>query len=217
MLEKSLERLERKIPKRLRFLAQSPSHLGKWLRPDTPFWARSYYRAMTALRAREFEERRRAADSLAARSTERIDPQVGYLLKDLSDLPEIEAALARCDKLRSSPTFREDVGKSKKAAFLGAIEFSPENPEDGPIFEIACHPAILGPIAQYLGTIPVLHRAALSFSPNKTFVGDSQYYHFDVEDYRQIKCFVFLDEVTEDSGPLTVIPASDSWAIRQVS
>ena len=213
MLQTTLEKIEGKLPKRLRYLTGSPRYVGKWLRPDTRFFVESYYRAMCALHPREFEERRRLANSLAAEVAEPIDPDRGYLSQDLGHLPEIQAALARCDALRASPQFMKEVNKSKKSKFLGAFEFSLADPEDQAIFALACHPAILGPIAQYLGTVPVLHRAALSYSPNKVMVGQSQRYHFDVEDLRQIKCFVFPEEITLESGPLTVIPAKDSQAI----
>lgn len=48
---------------------------------------------------------------------------------------------------------------------------------------------------------------------NKTFVGDSQRYHLDREDWSQVKCNVFLEDIDEDCGPLTVIPADESRKI----
>jgi hypothetical protein len=49
------------------------------------------------------------------------------------------------------------------------------------------------------------------YSPNhRQVAGTSQYYHLDGQDIRSLQVFIFLDEVTPDHGPLTLLPADCS-------
>ena len=67
------------------------------------------------------------------------------------------------------------------------------------------------PIINYLGSVPLLWNCALWISPNQTFeTGRSQEFHLDNEDVKQIKCFVPLEDITKDSGPLNIIDAENS-------
>ena len=50
------------------------------------------------------------------------------------------------------------------------------------------------------------------YSPNNEssdLIG-SQLYHFDREDFRQIKCFIPIEDIDKDCGPITLISAKNS-------
>lgn len=72
------------------------------------------------------------------------------------------------------------------------------------------------PAANYLGLLPVLPFIFIWRSlPSKTEQKGSQLWHLDHSDTRQIKVFVFLDDVTANNGPLCLIPASRSQQVRR--
>jgi hypothetical protein len=66
----------------------------------------------------------------------------------------------------------------------------------------------------YMGTVPVLAAARLWWTPPNDSEQQSQLYHRDGEDDRQVKFFFNVHEVTERAGPLTFIPAGRSDGIK---
>jgi len=74
---------------------------------------------------------------------------------------------------------------------------------------------ILGPVARYLGMIPVLRNVLICFSPAERLAHDnvSQSFHRDENDYRMMKVWLYVDEVDEESGPLHVISADKSHEV----
>lgn len=195
----------------IKWLYLRHGYLG-YLRPNNYFWSKAYYEFMRILYAREHDFRARTAKSLNSDHPIHLDPQKGYQLVDLSGHKTVRKALEQCDRLRSRDDFERGLNQSKKG-FLKNFPIDLEQPGNKAILDLVCSPLVLGPIAEYLGGVPVLHRIGISWSPNKTFFGDSQRYHLDREDWRQVKCHVFLEDIDEDSGPLTVIPADKSRKI----
>ena len=54
------------------------------------------------------------------------------------------------------------------------------------------------------------------YSPNNKFIeNSSQEYHLDHEDYRQVKGFLFINEVNLDTGPLNIINVLQSENIQK--
>lgn len=85
------------------------------------------------------------------------------------------------------------------------------------IARLATSPILVKPFAQYLGMVPVLHALQLMYSPNDRVVsGSSQYFHLDGQDVTSLQVFVYLHDVTEEHGPLTLVPASTSERIASV-
>lgn len=200
-----------KLKAKLRHLYRYPRYAGR-LRPDTMTAARRYYSMMKAMYPGEFRERERLARMQIAELPGEIEPERGYLLLQLAGHRVAEAALDYCDGLREKALFKQGAAASRKQ-FLQTFEFPLHEAEHKPIFDLARDPVLLGPIARYLGVMPVLHRAGLSYSPNKFFGGESQSYHLDFEDYRQVKCQIYVRDVDADTGPLTVIAARESRQI----
>ena len=83
------------------------------------------------------------------------------------------------------------------------------------VFKAITLDKILNPIINYLDCIPILSYIAIWYSPNiKNIKQSSQLFHLDHEDYRQIKGFIFLEDVTEESGPLVILRKKDSDIIQ---
>lgn len=61
-------------------------------------------------------------------------------------------------------------------------------------------------IASYLGEVPQILHAQVWHSPNqKNIEGTSQEFHLDHEDGRQIKLFLYIEDVTSENGPMQLL------------
>jgi hypothetical protein len=66
-------------------------------------------------------------------------------------------------------------------------------------------------IANYLKIMPWLYSADIWIShATDTVPSSSQNFHMDWEDHRIIKLFLFLDEITDEHGPLSFVNANNS-------
>lgn len=70
------------------------------------------------------------------------------------------------------------------------------------LLEIANDPATLSIIERHLGTVPNILGCSVwwSFATDVSPV-EAQLYHYDVDDYRFCKMFIYLTDVTEETGP----------------
>ena len=72
-------------------------------------------------------------------------------------------------------------------------------------------------VSSYLKCIPLLTNLSLWYSPNnKIFENSSQEYHLDHEDYRQVKGFLFIDDIDLDAGPMSIINVIQSNNIQKL-
>jgi len=86
---------------------------------------------------------------------------------------------------------------------------------DSRIMALARHPALLKLIGRYLEGLPILYRINLLDSANEALQPESsQFFHVDPEDFRQLKVFVLVEDVHEDSGPLHLLRADASDEAR---
>jgi hypothetical protein len=77
-------------------------------------------------------------------------------------------------------------------------------------------PTLLGIAADYLHELPIL--ASVEFWHSRATADqfqNSQLYHSDLDDIRQFKIFLFVSDVDEAAGPLTVVPAGRSEQLRR--
>ncbi len=74
--------------------------------------------------------------------------------------------------------------------------------------------AVLSSVIDYFGVVPILSHVELLWSPPNDSNLKSQKYHYDTEDNRQLKMFVNITEVTEDSGPFTFIDSALSQQVQ---
>ena len=77
------------------------------------------------------------------------------------------------------------------------------------LIEIATDPMILSVVEQHLGTVPT----TLNFVTWWSFAGrsraeEAQLFHFDLDDSRFVKMFIYLTDVDEHSGPHAYIEGS---------
>lgn len=88
-------------------------------------------------------------------------------------------------------------------------------PLDSKIMALARDPAVLRLIGRYLDGLPILYRINLLDSANEELQPESsQFFHVDPEDFRQLKIFLLVEDVDADSGPLHLLRADASDAVR---
>ncbi|NEO69199.1 hypothetical protein [Moorena sp. SIO3H5] len=82
------------------------------------------------------------------------------------------------------------------------------------LVKLACDRTLVSIVTKYLGILPIINGVKLLYSPNKKlYEGGAQFFHLDPEGVRQIKLYIYVEDVTEESGPLTLIPAQESEKI----
>jgi hypothetical protein len=81
------------------------------------------------------------------------------------------------------------------------------------LIDYMAQPAILNGVMRYLGDVPLLQGVKLFWTPKNEKMVSSQQWHLDGGDIRQLKLFLYLNDIDEGAGPLTIIPAEES---RQV-
>ena len=101
------------------------------------------------------------------------------------------------------------IKKSKsKKGFLKVINLNIF--ENNSIYKLANDKFIIDALSNYFESIPILYNAQLWVSkPNKT-KEHSQLFHFDREDYLQMKVFFPISEIDQESGPIKLINAKQS-------
>ena len=88
--------------------------------------------------------------------------------------------------------------------------------EKSMVFKFVTSDFILKIVSKYLGCVPLLTHISVWWSPNdKIYEQSSQFYHLDHEDYKQVKGFLFLSDIDEESGPLHAISSSQSLKIQK--
>ncbi len=88
---------------------------------------------------------------------------------------------------------------------------------DSPEFKFVTSKYLIEIVSKYLNCIPILTSLSLWCSPNNKFIeNSSQEYHLDHEDYKQIKGFLYLNEIDLQTGPVNIINASESDHIQNL-
>lgn len=78
------------------------------------------------------------------------------------------------------------------------------------LIDYMAQPTILNGVMRYLGDVPLLQGVKLYWTPQNDKMVSSQQWHMDGGDIRQLKLFLYLNDIDERAGPLTIIPAKES-------
>jgi hypothetical protein len=88
---------------------------------------------------------------------------------------------------------------------------------ESPEFKFVTNKHLIEIVSSYLNCVPLLTNLSLWYSPNdKVFENSSQEYHLDHEDYKQIKGFLFINEIDLETGPLNLINLEQSNNIQNL-
>ena len=178
---------------------------------------RALYVAMRkATTPRQTLVRSRAAREEASTNIE-IPADSGFLTFPPDRFPEAKqcAAIAQ-ERLASIDVDSISRRKGAKQFMLPIIDQS-ELTRESPFMQISLREDILTAVASYLGTAPLLTSINIYYSQSSDrgeFIS-SQLFHCDGDDTTQVKLFVLCNDVTSESGPLMVLPASESERLRR--
>ncbi|MGX6648988.1 hypothetical protein ACWCOP_13710 [Maricaulaceae bacterium MS644] len=130
---------------------------------------------------------------------------------DLTNRPKVIAAVDEARKI-----FDETGGLEAERVGKGSLEYvisagKSGYGQDSAAYALATSPDLLVPITRYFGALPILTGYSISLARNNEFHRkSSQRLHFDPEDRTQVKVFVYITDVDEDSGPFMSAGAAAS-------
>lgn len=139
----------------------------------------------------------------------KLKKKTGYLRIKLND-EQIREAIKYCKK-KYSPKKIKEINKNKKKDFyLYTTKIDPY--KNKPLMALATNKKIISIISDYMGTIPILFYVGVWYTRpiNDSNSQGSQLFHFDREDFLQIKLFIPIEPIKNNSGPMNVISANDT-------
>jgi hypothetical protein len=180
-----------------------------------------YDRGRAVARLRQVAIRRAAARRLADPEASRVPEEDGFHVLPHYALPGVEAVVRAARRLRAetdtslaSPLWTASQGRN-----LLRVRLAPRMADEPEWTAFAVDPTLLSTVARYLGSVPLLSEAQLWISPYATHSPDGRSlecrWHCDWSSLRQLRVLVFVEDVTPDHGPLTLVPARRSAAVRR--
>tara|TARA_B110000483_G_C18162599_1_gene529900 strand:- start:244 stop:1182 length:939 start_codon:yes stop_codon:yes gene_type:complete len=146
-----------------------------------------------------------------------IDDKIGYKLINHSKLKEKEFNINQVLEKINTNLKNLNLKKIKNTndgiiTLKNSNDFNIQSPE----FKFATNKYLIEIVSRYLNCIPILTNLSLWYSPNdKIFENSSQEYHLDHEDYKQVKGFLFINDIDEQTGPLSIINILQSNEIQK--
>ena len=175
---------------------------------------RAQYRATRAAASVHLlEERTTVATALKAEASVEIPREKGYLVLPPKAFDVEDVIAAALDTVAHVNV--EELKAESNKPFMTRLGDMRALTLDSPFLQFALRRDIVASAAAFLGLVPIIQFANVYHS---SAAGDelakSQLYHCDSDEVTQVKVFVFCEDVTTESGPLTVIPANLSQRVR---
>ena len=154
-----------------------------------------------------------------------ISKSEGYLLFGKNYVPNLENLISASNKILDKKGranlknwyLKKRSSKSKDFFFNVLEEIDVlDNPE---LMNFVLSDEILGCAIEYFGFVPQLSSLGLFVSPENHSLEKlrgSQQYHLDGE-HQHLKCYVYLSDVTPESGAFTFIPKNKSNELRDMN
>jgi hypothetical protein len=109
---------------------------------------------------------------------------------------------------------KKDFSFSNKINYPKSIEIADMFDTNSKIFNFLTSKYLIDIVANYLGCIPILTYSSIWYSDNKKIIDDSsQEYHLDHEDYKQVKGFLYLEDIDENNGAMNLFTSQRSGRI----
>ncbi len=191
------------------------SRFGRTFVPDRPLPIKYFQKIMHILNYKEYKLRKNYAKSYNKINEDNlINEKYGYKIINLNNVitdSDINLSISNLRKNYDSINWDNDELVNRKKSFLLMKKIEMNKDLKNLIS------SLLPIISNYIGTLPVLANASYWYSPNKkTEEGRSQSWHLDSEDFKQVKVFIPIEEITIENGPLTIIQADKSEKIRSL-
>lgn len=190
------------------------SRFQRLAQEGTP-WQRAAFRAARGCQLRSSLRRRKAvASQIVDEKWFDLPYSEGYRLFSPGELPDLNDVLAYSRRVLEESVDGQQAAHKLfvRMDYLDAVQWT----LDHPILSWALQPGLIAAVADYLGMVPLLKSVSIwssQFSPRS--LESSQLFHCDGDESTQVKVFVYLSDVDQHAGPLTLLNAADSARAKE--
>ena len=193
---------------------------GQYFRYKNKFLRNLYFLFSKFMHLKTYYSRvyKKNYSKLDMNTSDLIDRNEGYKFITLSKLNEKDTNINEVLNEINYYLKYLDINKFKSSddgiiSLKSSKDFNFESPE----LKFVTNKYLIEIVSRYLNCIPLLTNLSLWYSPNdKFYENSSQEYHLDHEDYRQVKGFLFINDVDLESGPLNIINVLQSNQIQNL-
>ena len=124
--------------------------------------------------------------------------------------------ILRSKELIKDSNFKKKLDDKKKK-FLQSYKINLSDQNNHIYLKLLFEKKFLNTIRDYLGRHVTLKEINIFYSPNKDFEsGRSQELHMDGDSNKQLKFFLYINDVDAEAGPLTILPKKASKKVYQI-
>ena len=193
---------------------------GQYFRYKKKFLRNLYFQFSKYMHFRTYYSRvyKRRFSTYKLEKSELIDKNEGYKLLSFNKLNKnnlnINKLLEKVnDDINNIDLHKLETSNDGIISLKSSKDFNCESPE----LKFVTNKYLIEIVSRYLKCTPILTNLSLWYSPNdKIFINSSQEYHLDHEDYKQVKGFLFINEIDLQTGPLNVINVEHSNNIQKL-
>lgn len=185
---------------------------GHYFRYQSHEAKKIYWNLSRIIKPGDTAARRKAVESLEPQGFLRtIDPNQGASFQS-SDavLKRTERVVDECWNLIRTTDQLQVKNKSYLRALLTKDQLGPESE----VMRLALDDDLLAVVSEYLGVFPILMYVNIWFSPGSSAPENewtgSQLFHMDHEDFKQMKVFLYLNDISLEHGPTHYVSAEES-------
>lgn len=152
------------------------------------------------------------AKALENRFNIHVPQDDGFAKSSQPDWPLLQNALEFCKEHYPTQRIASEASNASKKDTLLTLSVDLQDEKNAILRQLALSPELLAPVSDYIGSLPILYDAQVWYSPNHQdfdLIG-SQFFHFDREDYKKLRIFIPIEEISEECGPLTLVSAKKS-------
>jgi hypothetical protein len=174
-----------------------------------------YSRWISRLRGPEVRRRKAAIRTVNGSAPGKIEESAGFVSFPPGTFLRTDDVVAETRRLAAPFLETTERWDGRQQMLSGLVDKS-ELTVTSPFLQFASQPDVIDVVGQYLGLVPIL--ASVDILLSRHFdqqLMDSQLYHCDFEDVRQVKIFLHCSDVGPDNGPLTVVRANESREIKR--
>jgi len=174
---------------------------------------RVYTSVKGSFKRKTIADRRRVARECADGGSLRVDRDVGFRILPPGTIPEAAEVVDSCRELIDGMGTEELTWQFRQQLSMGNLKMHTLT-LDSPFLRFALRPDVLASVSAYLGVVPILFNVDVWYSQHSEGLQNTQRFHCDWGATSQVKIFVHATDVDADNGPLVVLPADKSKAIR---
>jgi hypothetical protein len=209
-VRRGLSRIRRHLAKPLLVSVQKPLN-------TTPVGRRLLIAGTVVSAPLTWATRRRLGARIATGAATTVPRHTGFLFLQPTILPGIDEVVSTCQRVyddhRAALAPPDESGRHSD--YLVELLSDRELRAHPELVDFCLQPGLVGTVARYLGTCPLLRRVGLVVSFPAHHLADSRLLHADPEDLTQLKLFINVFEVNHEGGPVRFLPSEVSSRVNR--